>query len=214
VFSRDDSAQPDSSIIRYNVSQNDGFDDNASTSILHLFMFTQRGGEFTYNNTFYNQPGGGFYMNPSSGSSLNGPNTFENNIFIGSDANWNETNGSGLTYNTYNNNWYFYNGPDGYTPPGSQEPMKGSNLPASDGTAEDFTADPCLEGNYHGNSWDSTRDYRLSINSGKLLGAAIPIVHLGIHDFWGFPSDASRNIGADDSTGGQSKAHSFRFFGR
>jgi hypothetical protein len=35
VFSRDDSAQPDSSIIRYNVSQNDGFDDNASTSILH-----------------------------------------------------------------------------------------------------------------------------------------------------------------------------------
>ncbi len=212
----DDPAQKDYSIVRYNISQNDGFD---TMNTPHLFLFAFRGGDSTYNNTFYNRPGGGFYIQGVAAYARNGPNTIENNIFYGTDACWNEAS------NNYSNNWYYFNWPQNgakYTPPRRvflKAIGPGNNyLPSNDPTASGHVADPCLFGKWGiGNlGFTAISDYRLCSTSpclGAVKGFNI-ISNNGGFDFWGnqvYPAPRMGNIGADNSAYGVNKIKSWGF---
>jgi parallel beta-helix repeat protein len=82
-------------IARYNISVNDGF--AARPAPAHRFFVSFRGNALIYNNTFYNDAGGGFFNDVAS---ANVPlNIFRNNIFVGDTADWN--------HDTFTNNAYF-----------------------------------------------------------------------------------------------------------
>jgi hypothetical protein len=230
---RDD---PDSTndglIVRYNISQNDGFGyvnhlyqgDNAYA---HLFYENSRGNSLIYNNTFYNRDSGGFLMLP--GAKLD---TFENNIFVGSDANWGEPSPSGAKNgNVYVNNWYYYNYNlnSNYLPPDNNQVPQYQcqimnnikNLPTDPKAygglglqPGDTSADPNLAGKYAGgHGYTETSDFRVSRASG-CRGIGVRIPHIGIQDYFGNSTDTSKSIGADEEEPGVSKVHSFRLFGR
>jgi hypothetical protein len=108
----------DGLIVRYNISQNDGLGYmipvfEGSQHYEHLFYENGRGNSLIYNNTFYNRDSGGFLVEPQDSGQPS--DTFENNIFVGSDASWGETNRMSKTGNVYVNNWYYFNGDANYS---------------------------------------------------------------------------------------------------
>ncbi len=189
---RDDPGKADYSVFRYNISRNDGLGYPNDPGNYHMFFFTMRGGAQIYNNTLFNQPGGGFAAwTLRKGFAGNGPNVFRNNIFVGTDADWNE--GS----NTYSNNWYFCNDPQA-TPPFSRKLL--SALPKSDKTpfGAGATEDPGLAGKSGVNrGFAVPLDFRVTPASG-CRHAGLHIVHSGIKDFFGNPADTGKSIGADE----------------
>ena len=234
-YSRDDTYQPSYTIFRYNVSHDDGNvpHDYSNATAGNNFIQFARGGAQVYNNTFYCRDSLGFYMQPNKAGIVNGPNSIQNNIFVGTYANWNETS------NSYNNNWYYYNWPAGVTysrptnvwslgepgPVGDWPSYGNYYLPYNDLTAYNASTEvtghygnPQLMGEFSKDNWDTTNDFRLT------QGTSCPCYNIGTHisnsgniDLWGYQFDSSssnRNAGADQNFIGDVKVKRFLFFGK
>ncbi len=223
ILRDDPDSTNDGLIVRYNISRNDGLGYvnhlyRGDNWFAHLYYENGRGNSHVYNNTFYNRDGGGFLMEQGAK-----PDTFENNIFVGSDASWGETNRMSKTGNVYVNNWYYFNGDANYSSlTNSQLQLMNTDnlLPISDTkkyggqSLQPDGANPHLAGQYAGGQgYTAPLDFKVSQASG-CHGTGVHIPHIGIQDYFGNSTDTSKSIGADEEEPGVSKVHSFRFFGR
>lgn len=166
-------------VIRYNISNNDGKGDNRFTSFT---LFLQRGNNLFYNNVFYTSGAIQFVTLPDRGRS-SFPNRFYNNIFYGTAGRW-DVNRYIIAEYDYNCYW------GGLSPP---TPAEGRSVDAVKITANPLFAGP-LRNDRSGVTADAFRLRPQSpcINAGKFINK------MSVSSFWKSPLRGRVDIGADE----------------